>query len=72
MKIQTLFDEFLDGNTMVSLNGSPVYSQRAAVFKSFLEYDVTGLRPLLRGRTAIIDITTKQSIDPEELKLNLL
>jgi hypothetical protein len=72
MKIQTLFDDYLDNSVLVSLNGSPLYTQHADILKPYLEYDVKSICPLHRGRTAYLGISTKQPIDPEDLKLKLL
>lgn len=72
MKIQTLFDDYLDNSVLVSLNGSPLYTQHADILKPYLEYDVKSICPLYRGRTAYLGISTKQPIDPEDLKLKLL
>lgn len=71
MKLQALFDYF-PISVMVSLNGSPLYTQNAGILKPYLEYDVKSICPLHRGRTAYLGISTKQPIDPEDLKLNLL
>lgn len=71
MKLQALFD-YLPITVMVSLNGSPLYTQYADAFKPYLEYDVKSICPLYRGRTAYLGISTKQPIDPEDLKLKLL
>lgn len=71
MKLQALFDYF-PITVMVSLNGSPLYTQNADILKPYLEYDVKSICPLHRGRTAYLGISTKQPIDPEDLKLKLL
>ena len=71
MKLQTLFDYF-PITVMVSLNGSPLYTQHADILKPYLEYDVKSICPLHRGRTAYLGISTMQPIDPEDLKLKLL
>jgi hypothetical protein len=71
MKLQALF-EYFPITVMVSLNGSPLYTQNADVIKPYLEYDVKSICPLHRGRTAYLGISTKQPIDPEDLKLKLL
>ena len=71
MKLQALFDYF-PITVMVSLNGSPLYTQHADVLKPYLEYDVKNFCPLIKGRTAYLGISTKQPIDPEDLKLKLL
>jgi hypothetical protein len=71
MKLQALFD-YLPITVMVSLNGSPLYTQNADILKPYLEYDVKSICPLYRGRTAYLEISTKQPIDPEDLKLKLL
>jgi hypothetical protein len=71
MKLQTLFDYF-PITVRVSLNGSPIYTTNADVLKPYLEYDVKNFCPLIKGRTAYLGITTKQPIDPEDLKLKFL
>lgn len=71
MKLQALFDYF-PITVMVSLNGSPLYTQNADILKPYLEYDVKSICPLHRGRTAYLGISTKQPIDPEDLELKLL
>ena len=71
MKLQALF-EYFPITVMVSLNGSPLYTQNADILKPYLEYDVKSICPLYRGRTAYLGISTKQPIDPEDLKLKLL
>lgn len=71
MKLQALFDYF-PITVMVSLNGSPLYTQNADILKPYLEYDVKSICPLHKGRTAYLGISTKQPIDPEDLKLKLL
>jgi hypothetical protein len=71
MKLQALF-EYFPITVMVSLNGSPLYTQNADILKPYLEYDVKSICPLHRGRTAYLGISTKQPIDPEDLKLKLL
>ncbi len=68
MKLQALFDYF-PITVMVSLNGSPLYTQHADIFKPYLEYDVKSICPLHRGRTAYLGISTKRPTDPEDLKL---
>ena len=68
MKLQALF-EYFPITVMVSLNGSPLYTQNADILKPYLEYDVKSICPLHRGRTAYLGISTKQPIDPEDLKL---
>ena len=72
MKIQTLFDDYLDSSALVSINGSPVYTQRAEVFKPFLEYDIKSICPVFRGCTACLDIRTIKPVDLSELKLKFL
>lgn len=71
MKLQALFDYF-PITVMVSLNGSPLYTQNADILKPYLDYDVKYICPLHRGRTAYLGISTMQPIDPEDLKLKLL
>lgn len=71
MKLQALF-EYFPITVMVSLNGSPLYTQNADILKPYLEYDVKSICPLYRGRTAYLGISTKQPIDPEDLKLKFL
>lgn len=70
MKVATLFNYF-PMKVMVSIDGSPLYSNDSDVLKPYLEHDVIGLCPLRRGHTAYLGIRTRQNEDLSGLKLKM-